>query len=265
MNHKNNSPWLVLFIVSFIFNLLLIFCCFMLLYSTQNWVSSDLALAYDKGYSAGHDAGYSDGYSASKSPENDTGENEDKEVHSPDDSEEYEDTLDGTNHTPETPISPTIIKPGTIVHESKYICTCPFTVDLPDDDNLYYIYLEYVQPSLSSEFAMDQRHLNETGELYISNLSSDIHGDDISYITRHGSFDTFDVPPGVYRLWYCSGSYWYGIGNYFGDDTVWYTSDDLLSFYETYTNVVGNTITLYNISGGNFSTYNVDPSDVPFK
>ena len=127
MNHKSNSPWLVLFIVSFIFNLLLIFCCFMLLYSTQNRVSSDLALAYDKGYSAGHDAGYSDGYSASKSPENDTGENEDKEVHSPDDSEEYEDTLDGTNHTPETPISPTIIKPGTIVHESKYICTCPFS------------------------------------------------------------------------------------------------------------------------------------------
>ena len=93
----------------------------MLLYSTQNRVSSNLALAYDRGYSAVHDAGYSDGYVASKAPENDTDENEDKEVYNPDDSEEYKGTQDVANPTPETPISPTIIKPGTILFEASGI------------------------------------------------------------------------------------------------------------------------------------------------
>lgn len=263
MIKKTSSPWLTLFIIFLVYSLFITFCCFSLLYSTPSLTSSDLSASYEKGYTDGHNEGYSSGYAAGKEDGIRTGENAGYETgYDAGYNDAQNISSDKTDYTSSDPLLPTLILPGTIVHSPKYQCTCPFTVELPDDDHLYYIYLEYVKPSLSSDFAMDQRDLLSSASTYVSNLPNDLSGDDISYITRSGSFDSFDVPPGVYRLWYCSGPYWYDLGNYFGEDTVWYTSDDLLSFYETYTDYVGNTVTLYKITGGNFSTYQT--TEVPF-
>ena len=273
MEIKTTFPWCSIFIIVFVLSLFLNFCCLALLYTRSSSNSDELSVYYDNGYSKGyddgysiwHDEGYDYGYIFGKEYGLRTGKDAGYE-------DGYDDGYDEghqagyaeANYTPDKLILPTLIEPGTIVHNSKYIGTCPFTVELPDDDQLYYIYLEYVKPSLSSDFAMDQREPTAMSGAYISNLISDLNGDDISFITRANSLDTIQVPPGVYRLWYCSGPFWYDIGDYFGDDTVWYTSDDLLSFYETYTECIGNTITLYKVYGGNFSTYQASETDLPF-
>lgn len=263
MEQKTSSSFRILFIVLFVLSLFANFCFFALLYSKPSLTSSDILDAYDKGYKEGQDDGYADGYATGKEEALRSGDDSSYNSGRDNAADEVSQTVDDeTNYTPDELLLPTLIKPGTIVHNSKYLGTCPFTVELPDDDQLYYIYLEYVKPSLSSDFAMDQRELSAMSGAYISNLPNDPSGDDVSFITRAKSFDTIQVPPGVYRLWYCSGPYWYDIGNYFGDDTVWYTSDDLLSFYETYTDCIGNTITLYKVYDGNFSTYQT--TDAPF-
>lgn len=85
----------------------------------------------------------------------------------------------------------------------------------------------------------------------------------LKFYVRAGETVTIDAPMGKARLYYAAGNEWYGQLwktdiRFFGEDTVFYTSDDVFDF-ENYT----YEITLYPVPGGNFDTYEIDPEDFP--
>ncbi len=250
------AVWKALFIVFFIYSILVTFCFFYLLFSPSHFSSSDLSASYDSGYEVGYNSGYSFGYSEGNEHGKISGKNAGY-------NQGYQ---DGLSNNEFNSLSPILLLPGTILHAPKYACTCPFTVETSPDNNIYYIYLERtlsLPPLTEAQSSIDRTEITTSG-YYSSNLSSDIEGDDISFSSLGGHSETINVPPGSYRLWYSCGPKWYGLEDYFGPDTVWFTSDDILTFYETPTDYVGNTITLYNVMNGNFDTYSVPASDVPF-
>lgn len=240
------SSWKLLLFILLICSVFVTFCFFY--YSTSYVTLSDLPASYTDGYGTGYDIGYSEGYSSGY----DAGYKKGYKIG-------YSDNKDGS-------ISKTLVLPGTILHAPKYACTCPFTVKTSHDKNIYYIYLERtlsLPPFSGDEYSIERNEIT-VGGYYTSNLSYDLEGDDISFSTLGGHAETINVPPGSYKLWYSFGSTWYGLDGYFGSDTVWYTSDEILNFYETSTDYVGNTVTLYKVSDGNFDTYSVPSADVPF-
>ncbi len=127
---------------------------------------------------------------------------------------------------------------GHIFKQPTQECIAPFTIETQaQDSNDYYIYLQHCDGN-SSEY-------------------------DISFFVQGGNTVEIEVPLGTYKIYYCSGSKWYGTEYKFGENTQYSTSDDLLEFYHDNEYVYGNTITLYPVSYGNFETEYIDEYEFP--
>ena len=96
----------------------------------------------------------------------------------------------------------------------------------------------------------------------------DMYGNnDLAFYVVGGNTVTKNIPLGTYKLYYCSGSTWYGVNYKFGDNTVACTSDQLFEFtssisgdyiyYDTWE------VTLYKVSNGNMSTQTIPMSNFP--
>ena len=140
---------------------------------------------------------------------------------------------------------------GKIFKTPDYECVCPFEVKAGSGSD-YYIYLEYVKaPSNSTE-----KHKRVSG-------AKDPTEKDMAFYVKAGQTVDIDVPIGVYKLYYATGDTFYGTKHLFGEDTGRYTSDELLDFYADTQYYQGCTITLYKVSGGNFSTETASVAEFP--
>ena len=139
---------------------------------------------------------------------------------------------------------------GEILVRPAYECVCPFAVKTLSGGNSYYIRLRYIEPEYSAEIR-DSRIRSSQG-----------NEDDIAVFCTGGDLE-INVPPGKYELWYCTGSTWRGTDTYFGNDTTWYMSEELLEFSEDEEYVYGNTVTLYPVAYGNFDTTEVASYEIP--
>jgi hypothetical protein len=119
------------------------------------------------------------------------------------------------------------------------------TITTPPGNGGYYVYLRYLRASSRSK---DERIYHQ----FLSGWRPD-RGDLAFYVVAGQSVD-ISVPVGVYIFSYAYGEKWYGERLYFGDNTLYYKSDDLLEFYtdQYYNN--GHTISLSMQENGNFDT-----------
>ncbi len=133
----------------------------------------------------------------------------------------------------------------------SYERVCPLTVSVRGDRG-YYVYLEYLHaPAYSAE----GRHSLSPG--YTSPES------DLAFYVSPNSSVECSVPIGVYRLYYATGDTWYGPHDKFGNETMYFSSDDLLDFYADSEYYNGTTLELWLQRDGNFKTENIDAADFP--
>jgi len=145
----------------------------------------------------------------------------------------------------QTLYKPVLVYNGQILLGDSESGECPLTVTVRGINN-YYIYLDYVGlPGLPL--------INNNNSYY-----------DFSFYVRAGSSVDVSVPIGMYKLYYAVGDTWYGTTYIFGNKTVWYTTDDIFTFYTDALFAHGHTLELYPQFGGNLETYEVEESDLPF-
>ena len=132
-----------------------------------------------------------------------------------------------------------------------YEGVCPFTI-IADSSTDYYIYLKYQKAPTSST---ESRLLKSKAILPYES--------DVAFYLKAGQQVKIQVPIGVYKLYYATGSNFYGTKLLFGDKTHYYASDDLLSFYSDSQYYNGHTITLKTTYNGNFDTDPISESEFP--
>ncbi|MDR0905474.1 MAG: hypothetical protein LBN00_04785 [Oscillospiraceae bacterium] len=183
------------------------------------WKTVQFQNSYSNGYDAGHIDGYKRGY--------DAGENKPVTTPKP---------TPNPTPTPKPTLAPVLIANGEIVKGADGESLAPFTVEASGDVN-YYIYLDCI----------------DTGVLAASTTR------DFGFYVSKGKTANLHVPLGKYKLYYATGSIWYGAKNIFGDSTVWYSSDDVFDFYYDGSSYQGWTVTLYPVPNGNMQTELSEP------
>lgn len=130
---------------------------------------------------------------------------------------------------------------------------CPFTI-ISSSSTDYYVYLKYQKAPASTT----ENRTTETG----SRLP---YESDVAFYVKAGQQVEIDVPIGVYKLYYATGSDFYGTKLLFGEDTHYYASDDLLTFYSDTQYYNGHTITLKATYNGNFDTDPIPETQFPIR
>jgi len=101
-----------------------------------------------------------------------------------------------------------------------------------------------------------------SGNNYLVKLENFSTGSNVLDIfVRSGVSVEVDVPLGTYIVKYASGKTWYGYDHYFGPQTVYSKADSLFNFRIEGDKVVGYTITLYGVAGGNLHVTQIDPKE----
>ena len=142
---------------------------------------------------------------------------------------------------------PVSIYNGKILRSPIYEGQCPLTIQTPIGSGGYYIYLRYDKASSRS---LDSRISKGDGP----SLSLGSWGSDLAFYVAAGKTFNIDVPVGIYVFSYCHGTTWYGEKLYFGDDTLYYKSDECLEFYTDRYYSNGHTISLIKQTNGNLDT-----------
>lgn len=148
-----------------------------------------------------------------------------------------------SEYAQETPLLPQYnyipvpISNGQMIKEPPGEALAPLTVDTQAGKN-YYIYLE---PCLNPG-------------ILLSSMSF--------YIEGGKSADVL-VPLGNYKLYYATGSVWYGESILFGEETACYECDDLFQFYEEEQSYMGWTVKLYPQTSGNLDTDPIPIDEFP--
>ena len=83
----------------------------------------------------------------------------------------------------------------------------------------------------------------------------------IALFVRAGSKAEIKVPLGNFEIRYASGQKWYGTTHLFGPETFRSKVTGSVRFYEEGDSVVGHSITLYKVTGGNMRTESISASE----
>lgn len=140
---------------------------------------------------------------------------------------------------------------GQVLIVPDYTRVCPLEIKA-DTGSDYYIYLDYQR---APTYTTESRQLGS--------LARAPYESDIAFIVKSGRTVEVDVPIGVYKLYYATGTTFYGTKLLFGDNTRYYDSDDLLTFYAGNEYYNGHTITLYSVYDGNFDTDEISEKNFP--
>lgn len=146
---------------------------------------------------------------------------------------------------------PVSVYNGKMFITPEYQCVSPFTV-IADSNTDYYIYLKY-----------QWAPTNTTEKRSIKSKATKPYENDIAFYLKAGQTVSIDVPIGVYKLYYATGSTFFGTEILFGNSTRCYDSDDLLKFYADSEYYRGHTITLKPVSYGNLDTDPISKSEFP--
>ena len=101
----------------------------------------------------------------------------------------------------------------------------------------------------------------ESCYVYFKELSGS--GSDFSMFVNAGTSCEVDVPVGKYKMYYASGTTWYGVNYRFGDETAYYTSPDIIECYTDSNYANGAELTLYTVLNGNMSTTEINEGSFP--
>lgn len=96
---------------------------------------------------------------------------------------------------------------------------------------------------------------------YVKLKDSKTLKDSIVFFVRSGQTVNLSIPLGSYRLYYATGSEWYGLKYLFGNNTSYFTSDEILAFRNNGYYVQGHEITLYKTPNGDFNVCSISKDD----
>ena len=144
---------------------------------------------------------------------------------------------------------PVYITNGRILKYPSYKRVCPLTVSVPKGDENYYLFLKYIKaPAKTTEARVKDGSNSESN---------------MAFYVEAGKTVKVNVPIGVYKLYYACGDTWFGTAKRFGENTLYYTSDDYLEFYADSGYYHGHTLELWLQSNGNFERTKISESDFP--
>lgn len=149
-------------------------------------------------------------------------------------------------------LTPVSVYNGKIFKNPDYEGQCPLTVTTPSGKGGYYVVLQFLREAKNSTEPRVKK----------SNVTNPSKSDIAFYVSAGKSVD-IDVPVGVYKFFYAYGETWYGTKNHFGENTIYYESDDLLTFYADSQYYNGHTIELWLQTNGNFDTDVISKSQFP--
>lgn len=148
---------------------------------------------------------------------------------------------------------PMLVYNGKMFITPDYEGVSPFKV-IADSNTDYYVYLKYQwAPS------------NSTEKRSIKIKATYPYENDIAFYLKAGQTVSIDVPIGIYKLFYATGTTFFDTKLLFGNATQYYGSDDLLNFYADSKYYQGHTITLKAVSYGNFDTDPISKSEFPIR
>ena len=146
--------------------------------------------------------------------------------------------------------APVTVTNGQIIVATDYEQVCSFSVETKSE-YIYYVYLKYQRAPTTSTVSRTLKS-NASGKQ-----------SDISFIVAPNSIVKLKVPIGVYKLYYCVGTTWYGTNDKFGDNTRYYSSDGLLDFYADSKYYCGKSLELWAQAGGNFEDHSISEGNFP--
>ena len=147
--------------------------------------------------------------------------------------------------------TPVEVTNGQVIVRPDYEEVCTLSVSVKGNDT-YFVYLEYQKaPSYTT--------VNRT----LRSEASSKKETDVGFIVAANSMAAVSVPIGVYKVYCCVGNTWYGSDEKFGEDTQYYSSDELLEFYVDSHQYQGRSIELSAQTGGNFGEYSISESSFP--
>ena len=153
--------------------------------------------------------------------------------------------------TPAPKLIPYLAKNGQYLIKPDYRRKCPLIVTVGNDAD-YYIYLKYIRAPDSTK---ESRKLRDSAKKpYQPN---------VALYVKAGQTAEINVPIGVYKLYYATGSVFYGTKDLFGDSTNCYSSNEYLEFYADSKYYQGVTLTLYKVANGNLETTSISESSFP--
>lgn len=115
--------------------------------------------------------------------------------------------------------SPYDAENGEVFVEPDYDGSCEVKV-IVDQETDCYVYLEYLGESESS---LSSRELKSDAEAPYES--------DLAFYVKAGEKVTKKIPVGIYKLYYATGTVFYGKDDLFGDESRCYSADELLDFY----------------------------------
>ncbi len=157
-----------------------------------------------------------------------------------------------TEAPPPTEAPPTVnTYNGMVIVRPDYEGVCPFTVNADAEEDCY-IYLKYLCSPADTE---------EPRKLKTMALSP--YEEDVAMIVKAGQTASIHVPIGVYQIFYCTGTDFYGPELLFGTDSACYDFEKNFSFYQADGYYNGTTITLQKVAYGNLSSDPIKASEFP--
>ena len=130
-----------------------------------------------------------------------------------------------------------------------YELMCPLDI-VAGGECSYYVYLEYAG---EPEDSYDSRQ---------ASISSPEEADIAIYVESGSSAEVY-IPVGNYKVYYASGYDWQGPGAFFGEDTEYSKSSDVLTFYTDEESVYGYTLELWDAAEDIPDMETISPEDFP--
>lgn len=186
---------------------------------------------YDAGYSAGVAAASTPAASPAAAPENGV-------------TIRRVDTNEVVGSSGTNALSPRLALNGQIVVEPPEEGVAPLSIET-SGDSIYYVALARMLPGLNGTASVP------SDKTYMS------------FIVCGGDSAEVLVPLGDYKIYYATGSTWYGKDHLFGDETVRYECDGTFDFYYSASQYEGWTLTLYAVAGGNMGTERIAEAQFP--
>lgn len=85
----------------------------------------------------------------------------------------------------------------------------------------------------------------------------------MSFFSHGGDTIRIKVPLGTYKIYYATGSTWYGVDDLFGDDTVYKRCGTSFAFTQDNDGYSGWTLTLYPVEDGNMDSTVISADEFP--
>lgn len=149
------------------------------------------------------------------------------------------------------------INTGETVSEMASILDNDIVFEMPPNGECAY----YTAKNTESPFKITTPVGEDYYYIILTELNKDLKI--ITFIAHPGKTVTVQVPLGEFRMFYATGTQWFGEDELFGDKTEYYEADGFMQFYVEGDYIKYQTVELIKQEKGNLETYPIDEFSFP--